>query len=446
MTTASVIGGGPAGLMAAEVLARAGVTVTVYERMPSPGRKFLLAGHGGLNLTHSEDRERFLTRYGMSADRIAPMLAVFGPDDLREWCAALGEPTFVGSSGRVFPQAFRATPLFRAWLASLAELGVQIERRTTWSGWEGSPDDGDNAGALLVTGADGQTSEVASEVTIFALGGASWPHLGADGGWVGPFQARGVEVTPLRAANVGVRVEWSEIFTDRFAGTPLKNVSLTVRGPRGTALSAPARGDAMLTKTGIEGGPVYASGAAIRDALDALDALDAATLSAAALNATASDDAASDNAGRCVLEVDLRPDLAVDQLAERLTHRRPKDSASNWLRRSIGLDPAGIGLLREACDGALPRDPAATAALVKAVPMVVTGTMPIDRAISTAGGIAWSEVDEHLMLRKLPGTFVAGEMLDWEAPTGGYLLQASFSTGVAAARGALAWLEDDAAG
>jgi uncharacterized flavoprotein (TIGR03862 family) len=423
MTTARVIGGGPAGLMAAEVLARAGVAVTVHERMPSPGRKFLLAGHGGLNLTHSEDRDRFLARYGSSAARIAPMLEAFGPDDLREWCASLGEPTFVGSSGRVFPAAFRATPLFRAWLARLDELGVVIERRTFWSGWAGAA--ANSADALLVTDPDGHTSEVTPDATIFALGGASWPMLGSDGGWVAPFATRGVEVTPLRAANVGVRIEWSAIFAERFAGTPLKNVSVTVRGPRGTSLNSPARGDAMVTKTGIEGGPVYASGAAIRDALDS---------------------AATNPAARCVLEVDLRPDLAVGQLADRLQHRRPKDSASNWLRRSIGLDPASIGLLREAGAGKLPDDLATMAALVKAVPVVVTGTMPIDRAISTAGGIAWSEVDEHLMLRRLPGTFVAGEMLDWEAPTGGYLLQASFSTGVVAARGALAWLGADAAG
>jgi hypothetical protein len=403
--------------MAAEVLARAGVSVTVHERMPSPGRKFLLAGHGGLNLTHSEDRECFVTRYGRSADRIAPMLEAFGPENLREWCAALGEPTFVGTSGRVFPQAFRATPLFRAWLARLEELGVRIERRTSWSGWAGAAGATDAttpANALLVTDAYGQTSEVTADVVVFALGGASWPHLGADGTWVSRFAERGVEVTPLRAANVGVRVEWSEVFTERFAGTPLKNVSISVRGQPGE----PRRGDAMLTRTGIEGGPVYANGAAIRDALDA---------------------------GKCILEVDLRPDLAVEQLADRLERRRPKDSTSNWLRRSIGLDPASIGLLREAGGGALPSDPDAMARLVKAVPLTVAGTMPIDRAISTAGGIAWSEVDENLMLHRMPGTFVAGEMLDWEAPTGGYLLQASFSTGVVAAHGALAWLKDDAA-
>jgi uncharacterized flavoprotein (TIGR03862 family) len=409
MSTASVIGGGPAGLIAAEVLAGAGVAVAVYDRMPSVGRKFLLAGHGGLNLTHSEDRERLLARYGASADRLAPMLGVFGPQDLREWCAGLGEPTFVGSSGRVFPRAFRATPLFRAWLARLTELGVRIETRQRWSGWT------DHHGGLRFTGPDGGTIEVAGDVTIFALGGASWPRLGSDGGWVGPFSERGVAVTPLRPANVGVRVGWTDMFVDRFAGTPLKHVALTVRGH----LGRPVRGDAMVTRTGLEGGPVYAIGAAIRDALDA--------------------------GGRCVLEVDLRPDLTVEQLTDRLQHRRPKDSGSTWLRRSIGLDPVAIALVRESSGGAMPSDSVVTAALVKAVPVVVTATMPIERAISTAGGIAWSEVDESLMLRGLPGTFVAGEMLDWEAPTGGYLLQASFSTGVVAAQGALAWLRRDAA-
>jgi uncharacterized flavoprotein (TIGR03862 family) len=406
-STASVIGGGPAGLIAAEVLARAGVAVTVFDRMPSVGRKFLLAGHGGLNITHSEERDRMLTRYGASADRLAPMLALFGPQDLRDWCAELGEPTFVGSSGRVFPQAFRATPLFRAWLARLGELGVRIETRQRWSGWA------EPGGAILLTDADGVTREVTSDVTVFALGGASWPRLGSDGGWVGPFSEHGVTVTPLRPANVGVRVEWSEVVAGRFAGTPLKHVRLSVRGRPGASV----RGDAMVTRTGLEGGPVYALGASIRSALDA--------------------------DGSCVLEVDLRPDATVDQLTDRLPHRRPKDSASTWLRRSIGLDPVAIALMRESRGGSLPGDAAAAAELVKAVPVVVSETMPIDRAISTAGGIAWSEVDESLMLRALPGTFVAGEMLDWEAPTGGYLLQASFSTGIAAARGALAFLTRD---
>lgn len=402
MSTATVIGGGPAGLIAAEVLTRAGVTVTVHDRMPSPARKFLLAGHGGLNLTHSEDRDAFLARYGRSAGRLAPMLEVFGPQDLRDWCAGLGETAFVGSSGRVFPRSFRATPLVRAWLARLADLGVRIERRSRWTGWAGEE--------LRFTDVDGRQTEVSGDVTVFALGGASWPRLGSDGGWVGPFTDRGVAVAALRPANVGMRVDWTDGFADRFEGTPLKHVALSVRGRPGPA----ARGDAMVTRAGIEGGPVYAIGATIRDALDA---------------------------GECVLEVDLRPALTADQLAERLLRRRPKDSASNWLRRTLALDPVGIALLRESRAGALPVDPGEVAALVKAVPVTVSATMPIERAISTAGGIAWSEVDDALMLRRLPGTFVAGEMLDWEAPTGGYLLQASFSTGVVAASGALAWLE-----
>ncbi|MCU1431274.1 MAG: family flavoprotein [Actinotalea sp.] len=408
MSTASVVGGGPAGLMAAEVLARAGVDVTVHERMPSTGRKLLLAGHGGLNITHSEDRDRLLARYGPSADRLAPMLAVFGPEDLRDWCAGLGEPTFVGSSGRVFPQAFRATPLLRAWLARLADLGVRVERRQRWTGWT-------DRGVLRLTDVDGGTTHVDSDVVVFALGGASWPRLGADGTWVEPFADRGIAVMPLRPANVGVRVGWSETFADRFEGTPVKHVALTVRGD----CAPPVRGDAMVTRSGLEGGPVYATGAAIRRALDA--------------------------DGGCVLQIDLRPDLSVEQLTDRLEHRRPKDSVSTWLHRSIGLDAAAVGLLRESQGRTVPTGAATVAGLVKAVPVAVTGTMPIERAISTAGGIAWSEVDESLMLHRLPGTFVAGEMLDWEAPTGGYLLQASFSTGVVAAHGALAWLDGAAA-
>ena len=276
-----MVGGGPAGLMAAEVLARAGVAVTVYDRMPSPARKLLLAGHGGLNITHSEDLDPFLARYGRSADRLAPMLAAFSPTDLREWCADLGEPTFVGSSGRVFPSSFRATPLVRAWLARLADLGATIERRQRWTGWT---EDG-----LRFVGTDEAPREVVGDVTVFALGGASWPRLGADGGWVDAFADRGVATAPLRPANVGMRVDWTATFANRFEGTPLKHVGLSVGGQR-------SRGDAMVTRTGIEGGPVYAIGAAIRDALDA--------------------------DGRCVLEVDLRQDHTVAQLVERLQRRR----------------------------------------------------------------------------------------------------------------------------
>lgn len=400
MSTATVVGGGPAGLIAAEVLAGAGVTVTVYDRMPSVPRKFLMAGHGGLNITHSEERGPFLRRYGSSAAVLAPMIRTFGPADLRAWCEGLGEPTFVGSSGRVFPRSFRANPLVRAWLARLDELGVRIERRHRWTGWS-------EDGGLLFADDGGAESRITSDAVVFALGGASWPQLGSDGGWVVPFAGRGVAVAPLLPANVGLRVTWSEIFAERFAGTPLKNVALTVRG----AGVSPARGDAMTTRTGIEGGPVYAIGAAIHDAL---------------------------TDGQCVLEIDLRPDLGRDELTARLRRRRPKDSAANWLRRSVGLDAVAVALLRET--GPLPSQPEAMADLIASVPVQVDATMPIERAISTAGGIAWSEVDETLMLRRIPGTFVAGEMLDWQAPTGGYLLQASFSTGVVAAQGALTWL------
>lgn len=400
-----MVGGGPAGLIAAETLAREGVEVTVYDRMPSVARKLLMAGHGGLNITHSEGLAAFRTRYGAAADRLAPMLDAFTPDDLRAWCAGLGEAPFVGSSGRVFPRSFRATPLVRAWLGRLAELGVRIETRHTWEGWA---DPARPGGALRIVDREGVEHDVASDVVVIALGGASWPRLGSDGVWVPRLVELGVAVSPLRAANVGVRVDWSDVFAERFEGAPLKNVGLAVRG-RATS----ARGDLMVKRAGLEGGPVYALGPAIRAALDA---------------------------GGCVLEVDLRPDLTAADVEGRLARRRPKESGTTWLRRALGLDPVAVGLLREAGGGILAADPAEAAALVKAVPVPVVDTLPIDKAISTAGGVAWSEVDDHLMLGRLPGVFLAGEMLDWEAPTGGYLLQGCFATGVAAAHGALAWL------
>jgi uncharacterized flavoprotein (TIGR03862 family) len=409
MSSAVVVGGGPAGLMAAEVLAAGGAAVTVYEHMPSVGRKLLLAGRGGLNLTHSEPIESFLARYGPAAVRVAPLLEDFGPDALRAWAAGLGEPTFVGSSGRVFPESFRATPLLRAWLRRLADLGVRFELRQRWVGWVAdSVDEGRDPRRLRFASADGTASEVTAGAVVLALGGASWPRVGSDGGWVAPFTEVGVAVAALRPANVGVKVAWSDAFARRFEGVPLKYVGVRVAG--GPAV----RGDAMVTRTGLEGGPIYAIGTAIRAELDAT--------------------------GRCALTLDLRPDLTAAQLARRLRNRRPKDSVSNRLRRAIGLDPVGIGLLREAAGGDLPSDADGIAALVKAVPITVDGLMPIDRAISTAGGVAWSELDDTLMLRRLPGTFVAGEMIDWEAPTGGYLLQASFASGAVAGRGALGWL------
>jgi hypothetical protein len=406
--SATVVGGGPAGLIAAEQMARAGIVVTVYDHMPSVGRKFLLAGRGGMNITHSEPMPRFVERYGAAALRLAGSLAEFGPDDLRAWCAELGEPTFVGSSGRVFPKSFRSTPLLRAWLRRLDGLGVRFVMRSRWAGW--APD-----GSNRLIGSDGAEFAVVSDVTVFALGGASWPRVGSDGGWVAEFEAAGIAVTALRPANAGVRVAWTPEFVERHHGAPLKNVGVSVLSAGDTG-GEPVRGDPTITRDGLEGGPIYALSVPIREALD--------------------------RSGVCELAIDLHPDQSAEQVARRLAKRRPKDSTSNWLRRSIGLDPVLISLLREATANRLPADPAEMASLVKQAIVRVVDTMPIERAISTAGGVSFSELDGSLMLLRRPGTFVAGEMLDWEAPTGGYLLQACFSTGVTAARGALAWLDE----
>ncbi|MCU1373605.1 MAG: hypothetical protein JWO68_891 [Actinomycetia bacterium] len=384
MSRVAVVGGGAGGLMAAEVLATAGVDVTVFERMPSVGRKLLLAGRGGLNLTHSEGLEAFLDRYGPARPRLEAAIRAFGPDDLRAWAAGLGEETFVGSSGRVFPTSFRATPLLRAWLRRLDQLGVDIRVRTEWRG------------------------EDEADATVLALGGGSWPRVGSDGAWVATLADAGIDVRPLRPANCGFTTRWSDAFRTRFAGTPLKNVRLSGGG-------GSARGDAMVTDAGIEGGAVYALAAGLRDAIDA--------------------------GGPTELLVDLHPDRTVDELAERLANRRPKDSRSSALRRA-GVSPVGIGLAREATGNQPPDGAGALAALLKAVPVALVGVQPLARAISSAGGIALDEVDDTFMLRHRPGTFVAGEMLDWEAPTGGYLLQATFSTAVAAARGAIGWVRD----
>ncbi len=405
--TATVVGGGPAGLMAAEVLAAAGLAVTVYEHMPSVGRKLLLAGRSGLNITHNEPLDDLLARYGHSADHLAMAVRNFGPRDVRSWCASLGEPTFVGSTGQVFPTSLRATPLLRAWLARLASMGVSIAVRHRWLGWATSPAGALDARRSLFELADGSIVEVTGDVTVLALGGASWPRVGSDGSWVAVLRRAGVEVSELRAANCGIQVDWTSLFAERFAGVPLKNVAVDVAGRS-------VRGDVMVTPGGVEGGPIYAHSAAIRDAID--------------------------RDGHCVVTVDLHPDITVEVLRDRLERRRQKDSVATSLRRTIGLTPVAVSLLREATGNRVPVDTTELAVLVKAVPLVVEATMPIERAISTAGGIAFAELDETLMLRRLPGAFVAGEMIDWEAPTGGYLLQAAFSTGVAAAQGALSWL------
>ena len=399
--TVAVIGAGPAGLIAAETLARAGARVTVYDHMASAGRKLLMAGRGGLNLTHSEPLEAFLARYGTAAERLRPAIEAFPPDALRAWSEGLGQATFVGSSGRVFPQALKASPLLRAWLRRLGELGVTFALRHRWTGWDG---------AALAFATPAGRIHVAADATILALGGASWPRLGSDAQWVTLLQAAGVKVAPLKPANCGFVVAWSDVFRRRFEGAPLKRIALSFAGRT-------VRGEAILTATGIEGGAVYALSAPLREAIAAK--------------------------GEAILTIDLRPDLELATIAERLTKPRGKQSRATFLRKAASLSPPAIGLVQEAIatrGGGEPA-PADLAALIKTLPLRLTATAPIARAISTAGGIRFDVVDARFMLRAKPGTFVAGEMLDWEAPTGGYLLQACFATGIAAAQGALAWLE-----
>lgn len=369
----AVVGGGPAGLMAAERLAAAGRTVTVFDRMPSVGRKFLLAGRGGLNITHTEPLDRFAARYGDAAAALTPALQAFGPQDLRNWCAGLGEPTTVGSSGRVFPASFKATPLLRAWLRRLSGLGVQFRVGHRWLGW-------DPVGALRFETTAGPLS-VRAGATVLAMGGASWPRLGSDGAWADILRADGVTVTLLQPSNVGVLRPWSDHFRERFAGSPLKRLV-------GTVGAHQAHGEAVVTATGLEGGLIYALGRPIREALE------------------------RDGVAR--LTLDLRPDLD-----EATLHRRmggPGVSRANAWRRA-GLSPAAAGLLRE------------TGGSPKRVELDLTGLASMDRAISTAGGVELGAVGADLALRGRPGVFVAGEMLDWDAPTGGYLMQACFSSG-----------------
>jgi uncharacterized flavoprotein (TIGR03862 family) len=398
----AVIGAGPAGLMAAEVLAQGGVSVTVYDAMPSAGRKFLMAGRGGLNLTHSEPLPAFLARYREARPHLAAAIEAFPPQALRDWSHALGQETFTGSSGRIFPKAFKASPLLRAWLRRLDAMGVRLVLRHRWTGW-------DAQGHLQFQTPDGPRV-VDANATVLALGGASWPRLGSDGGWVEILAAKGVKISPLRPANSGFTVAWSDIFRDRFEGQPLKGVALTF-GPH------TVRGEAIITRTGIEGGAVYALSAELREAV---------------------------GKGRVILHVALRPDLDTRGLIAKVSAPKGKQSLSNFLRKAVSLSPVAIGLLQEAIRASgtslASLSSVDLASLINAVPIELTGVAPIARAISAAGGVAFSELDADFMIHRLPGMFAAGEMLDWEAPTGGYLLQASFATGVAAARGALKYL------
>jgi uncharacterized flavoprotein (TIGR03862 family) len=399
----AIIGAGPAGLMAAEVAAEGGARVTIFDGMAAPGRKFLLAGRGGLNLTHSEPLATFLTRYGAAADWLTPAIMAFPPDALRAWCDGLGQPTFVGSSGRVFPQAMKASPLLRAWLNRLAGLGVTLKLKHRWHGWR---DDG----ALLFNTPAGEQA-VTARASVLALGGASWPRLGSDGGWVPLLAAKGIGAAPLKPANCGFVVGWSELLRERFAGQPLKGVEVRFGERR-------LRGEAMITRDGLQGGAIYALSAALRDAID--------------------------QHGEATLHIALRPDVPTEQLALKLAAPRGKQSLATFLRKAAQLSPQAIALLQEAAHR-LERPlagfaPGELAALINDLPLRLVATEPIERAISSAGGIGREQCDDDFMLRRLPGVFAAGEMLDWEAPTGGYLLTGCFATGAAAGRGVLRYL------
>ncbi|KRQ93388.1 NAD(FAD)-utilizing dehydrogenase [Bradyrhizobium valentinum] len=389
--------------MAAEVLAQGGAEVTVYDAMPSAGRKFLMAGRGGLNLTHSEPLPQFLARYREATPRLKAAIEAFPPQALRDWSAALGQETFVGSSGRVFPKAFKASPMLRAWLRRLDAQGVKQALRHRWTGW-------DEEGRLRFQTSDGLVA-VEATATVLALGGASWPRLGSDGSWAEVLAARGVTISPLRPANSGFIVAWSDVFRERFEGQPLKGVALTFG-------KHSVRGEAIVTRAGIEGGAVYALSAELREAIL--------------------------RDGQVTLNIALRADAVIDELTTKLSAAKGKQSFSNFLRKAANLSPIAIGLLQEAARASgtslASLSPADLARLILAVPVRLNGVAPIARAISTAGGISFDELDDAFMLRRVPSVFAAGEMLDWEAPTGGYLLQASFATGAAAGRGALEWL------
>jgi hypothetical protein len=389
----AVIGGGPAGLMAAEVLAAGGVAVTVFDHMPSVGRKLLIAGRGGLNLTHSEPLEAFLARYRPAESRLLEAVRAFPPSALVSWCEGLGVETFVGSSGRVFPKALKASPLLRAWLARLGAAGVAVRTRHRWAGFDG--------GALRFATPGGEVT-ARFDAVVLALGGASWPRLGSDGAW--PATLPGVAVRPFAPSNVGFALPWSAVLRERHAGAPLKRIAIGFGGRS-------VRGEAVLTASGIEGGAVYALSAPIREVV------------------------ARD--GAATFTLDLRPDLSAEEVRVRLASRGRGETLSARLRKGLALPPVSVALVQEALHGGAGTDPAA---LVKALPLTTRAAQGLDRAISSAGGLEWGELEEGLMLRRHPGTFACGEMLDWEAPTGGYLLQACFATGVEAARGALAWL------
>ncbi|AOF90244.1 TIGR03862 family flavoprotein [Sinorhizobium sp. RAC02] len=393
-----IVGGGPAGLMAAEVLSARGRAVTVLEAMPTIGRKFLLAGKSGLNITHSEPYARFAGRFGAANDRLRPALDAFTPEDLRAWALALGTETFVGTSGRVFPRVMKASPLLRAWRARLEKQGVEIRVRHRWKGFA--------PGGLLVETPEGE-SVMEFDAVLLALGGASWPRLGSDAAWVDGLAERGVDIAPFRPANCGFDVDWSAVFVERFAGAPVKGVTAT-------SAAGTIPGEFVIAGTGVEGSLVYAHAAELRDALE--------------------------EAGAARLMLDLAPGRSAERLAADLAKQGSKASFSTRLRKAAGLDGVKAALLRECLADAAKLAPTALAAAIKALPLSLVRPRPIAEAISSAGGIRFDAIDEAYMVKAMPGVFAAGEMLDWEAPTGGYLLTACFATGRAAAAGMDRWL------
>lgn len=382
-------------MFAAETLAKAGFQVTVYERKTSLGRKFLMAGRGGLNITHSENIDIFKHRYGEAEKILAPMIDRFTPVNLRAWCEELGEKTFIGSSGRVFPESFKASPLLRSWIKRLEALGVSFKMQRDWIGW-----DTDNNLAFRL--AD-QSIEISKpDFTLLALGGASWPNLGSDGSWVRTLEARDVSISPLRPSNCGFHVPWSDYFKNKFAGTPLKNISASFDNHT-------VQGEIMISDKGLEGGAIYALSATIRKSLE--------------------------KNLKTILYLDLRPTAKLDELVRKLQQPQKRQTLSSYLQRTLNLSPVAINLMREVDRNIGDYPPERLATLIKNLPIEITSAFSIEKAISSAGGILFDELDENMMLKKIPGVFTAGEMINWEAPTGGYLLQASFATGHSAALG-----------
>jgi uncharacterized flavoprotein (TIGR03862 family) len=408
----AVIGGGPAGLMAAEALARPGVQVDVYDAMPSVGRKFLMAGKGGMNITHSEPLEPFLGRYGARREQIAPLLYAFGPDALRAWLQGLGVETFVGSSGRVFPADMKAAPMLRAWLHRLREAGVRFHMRHKWTGWTSPLSSDDDAHALIFDTPEGRQT-VTCDAVVFALGGASWPRLGSDAAWVPLMTSRDVPVSPLRPANCGFDADWSPYLRERFAGQPVKPVALTVTDVDNKVHNR--QGEILLTESGLEGSLIYAMSAFIRERILA--------------------------DGEVTISLDLTPGLALERVVAEVTRPRGSRSMASHLQGRIGIGGVKLALLHEILSKEAFSDADGLAQAIKALPVKLVRARPIAEAISTAGGIPFEALDQQMMIQRLPGAFCAGEMLDWEAPTGGYLLTACFASGLVAGRGALDYLK-----